>query len=151
MEGSEADDPTVVKAPGNADAPVVLNTLALTRIAVGADLGDGLLLARGTGGAIVADEDVTGRVERDTGDPRKRQARNHSLLERAGGTDEAAGRVDRRAAWACGGVKPWLSSSSAQHSMISIVHASWKATEPDFFRRGPKGSNSTGTPMEHFP
>ena len=29
--GSEADDPTVVKAPGNADAPVVLNTLALTR------------------------------------------------------------------------------------------------------------------------
>ena len=31
MEGSEADDPTVVKAPGNADAPVVPNTLALTR------------------------------------------------------------------------------------------------------------------------
>ena len=28
--GSEADDPTVVKAPGNADAPVVPNTLALT-------------------------------------------------------------------------------------------------------------------------
>ena len=31
MEGSEADDPTVVKAPGNADVPVVPNTLALTR------------------------------------------------------------------------------------------------------------------------
>ena len=31
MDGSEADDPTVVKAPGNADAPVVPNTLALTR------------------------------------------------------------------------------------------------------------------------
>jgi hypothetical protein len=30
MEGSE-DDPTVVKAPGNADEPVVPNTLELTR------------------------------------------------------------------------------------------------------------------------
>ena len=31
MEGSEADDPTVARAPGIADAPVVLNTPALTR------------------------------------------------------------------------------------------------------------------------
>jgi hypothetical protein len=31
MEGSEADAPTVVNAPGNADAPVVPNTLEFTR------------------------------------------------------------------------------------------------------------------------
>ena len=30
-DGSESDDPTVVKAPGSADAPVVPNTLALTK------------------------------------------------------------------------------------------------------------------------
>ena len=32
MEGSVADGPTVVKSPGNADAPVVPNTSELTRM-----------------------------------------------------------------------------------------------------------------------
>ncbi len=31
MEGIETDDPTVARAPGSAEAPVVPNTLAVTR------------------------------------------------------------------------------------------------------------------------
>ena len=82
MDGSEADAPTAVRAPGDADAPVVREDAGARQIAVGPDLGDGLLLARGPRGAVVADEDVAGRVERDAGDARKRHGRDHSRLER---------------------------------------------------------------------
>ena len=80
-DGSEADAPTVVKAPGNADAPVVPNTLALTRKPLAPTSATDCCWPEDRGGAIVADEDVAGRVERDAGDPRERR-RDHSLLER---------------------------------------------------------------------
>ena len=81
MAGSEADDPTVVKTPGNADAPVVLNTLALTRSPLDSTSATDCCCPENGSGTVVADEDVAGRVERDAGDVRKVQARNHSLLK----------------------------------------------------------------------
>ena len=135
MEGSEADDPTVVKAPGKRGRAGRAEDAGIDQVAVGPDLGDGLLLARGPRGAVVADEDVAGRVERDAGDARETSGSEPLAARAAGGTDEAAGRVDRRAARACGGVKPWLSSSSAQYSMVSIVLGVRKATKPNSFDR----------------
>ena len=105
MFGSEADDPTVRQAPGNAVAPVVPNTLALIRKPLGPTSATDCCWPENQSGAVVADEDVARRVERDTGDPRKRQARNHPLLERQQARTKLPPVSIAAAAWACRGVK----------------------------------------------
>ena len=62
--------------------PVVREDTGVDEVAVGVELGDRLLRCpENRGGAVVADEHVAGRVERDARDAGKVQAENDSRLE----------------------------------------------------------------------
>src|SRR5262249_9041558 len=90
--------------------------VAVDQVGVEPDLGDRLLLAGRASRAVVADEDVAGRVERDAGDPRERQGRDHSRLE----PQEARTKRPSSSIAAPPG-RTWVGSHGSQVPLLSIL------------------------------